>query len=289
MNYKKINNVLIILIIMLSCLSGAYGIFSHNSINTGMIISTVHKESIELYGKGIYHNESLAMAMQARGQDIVTLLIAIPTLGISLFLQNRNSVKGRFLVTGSLGYFLYTYASYCFVAMYNSLFLVYIAIFSLSFFAFTLNFSSFHSEEIIYLFRDLKFRKMIGVSIILFSLLISLMWLGKIIPTTFSGVPSGLEHYTTLPIQAIDLAIIVPITIIGGVLFIKQKNLGYLLTTVIIIKDVTMLLAIDAMIIVMIIGSFKTSIIEVIIFPLFTLFYIFNLYLLIKSIKEVTV
>jgi hypothetical protein len=45
-------------------------------------------------------------------------------------------------LTGALGYFLYTYASMAFLTAFNNLFLVYVALFSLSLFAFILALSA---------------------------------------------------------------------------------------------------------------------------------------------------
>jgi hypothetical protein len=65
-----------------------------------------------------------------------------PEVIISLIVANKNSLKGRLLLTGTLGYFLYTYTSYSFLSMYNSFFLIYVSIMSLSFFAFIINITS---------------------------------------------------------------------------------------------------------------------------------------------------
>jgi hypothetical protein len=62
------------------------------------------------------------------------------------------------------------------------------------------------------------------------------MWLGRIIPSYNNKIVAGLEHYTTLVIQALDLGFIVPVAIISGILLIKNNSLGYLLAPIIIIK-----------------------------------------------------
>lgn len=48
------------------------------------------------------------------------------------------------------------------------------------------------------------------------------MWLGRIILSLLShSVPPGLEHYTTLPIQALYLGFIVPAAVLSGILIIN--------------------------------------------------------------------
>ena len=79
--------------------------------------------------------------MQAN--DLVTLALGLPLLAISFWLTLRGSLCGQLLMTGTLGFVLYTYITMCFGAAYNKLFPVYVALFSLSLFAFILNTMSF--------------------------------------------------------------------------------------------------------------------------------------------------
>ncbi len=78
---------------------------------------------------------------------------------------------------------------------------------------------------------------------------IGILWVAKIAPSILkSVVPIGLEYYTTLVIHGMDLAFIVPTAILSAVLLIKRKPMGYLLTSVIVIKGFTMLTALSAII-----------------------------------------
>ncbi|MFL2094699.1 hypothetical protein [Marinilactibacillus psychrotolerans] len=203
----------------------------------------------------------------------------------SLILSNKDSLKGRFFLTGTLGYFLYSYASYSFVAMYNNFFLIFVALMGLSFFGFIINVTSFNLESLKEIFSNLAHKKYLSYSTIIFGMAIGLMWLARLLPALSTGIPDGLEHYTTLPIQALDLGIIVPATIISGILLYREKTLGYLLNPIIIIKGITILMAIDAMVISLSLNGKPVSIGELVIFPLFTIIYIFNLQLITKEIK----
>lgn len=155
----------------------------------------------------------------------------------------------------------------------------------LSFFGFIINVTSFNLESLKEIFSNLSHKKYLSYSTIIFGMAIGLMWLARLLPALPTGIPDGLEHYTTLPIQALDLGIIVPATIISGILLYREKTLGYLLTPIIIIKGITMLMAIDAMVISLSLNGKPVSIGELVIFPLFTIIYIFNLQLITKEIK----
>jgi len=282
---KTINNILILLIIVLAIIASSYGFFSNKIIYDGKTFQSINGQTIALNGKGLYHNDSISMAAQARAQDLVTLVIGIPLLVISLILSNKKSLKGKLMLLGIIGYFLYTYTSYSFLAMYNVFFLIYVSLMSISFFAFIINFNSDELKNLKDYFDDRFPGKYIGIFNIFMGFCICLLWLGMIVPA-IGKVPPVLEHYTTLSIQALDLGFIVPIAIISGVLLIKNKSMGYLLTSIIIIKGMTILLAIVMMLIFMYLDGVKLSMVETIMFPAFFVILSFNLFLLFHYIQN---
>lgn len=108
-----------------------------------------------------------------------------------------------------------------------------------------------------------------------------------IIPTITSGtISAGLEHYTTLVIQGMDLGFIVPLAFISGVLLIKRNNYGYLLSSVIFVKELTMGTALTAMIIGQVEAGVQMSLAEILMFPLSSLMIIYCLVLILKNINE---
>lgn len=286
MKFKKSISFLVFLIVILSLAVSVYGIFS-NQGSGEYEIKSFRGETVTIYGKGIYQNDSVTVVAQGIAQDIVNVIIGIPLLVISLYLSRKGSLKGRLLLTGTLGYFLYTYISYTFLWMYNPLFLVYVILMSASFFSFTLSMMSFDMKKIGSAFSEKLPVKFIGGFQIFIAVTIGMLWLGKIIPSLLNGrTPLGLEHYTTLVIQGMDLGFIVPTAFISGILILKRKSFGYLLSSVIIIKGITMLTAITAMIIGQALAGIQMSFVEMTIFPLFNLVAIYAVYLLLKNINE---
>ena len=62
-----------------------------------------------------------------------------PARRVSSLRYRRGSLRGALLLTGTLGYFLYVYASMALgTVVYNELFLAYVVLFSASLFAFVL-------------------------------------------------------------------------------------------------------------------------------------------------------
>jgi len=103
------------------------------------------------------------------------------------------------------------------------------------------------------------------------------LWLGKIVPTISYDdmltvtAPVGLEHYTTLVIQGMDLGFIVPTAFLSGLAILNRKPIGYLLSSVVIFKAITMLTAITAMMINMALSGVTISPVEVTVFLAFDL------------------
>jgi len=190
-----------------------------------------------VFWKGLYSQETVSMGAQAMGQDLVTLLVAIPLLLVSLHLVNRKSLKGQMIWMGSIFYFLYTYASLSFLATYNQLFLVYVAIFSLSLYTFLYALLSLDVKAIRNSITPGKTTTAAGIFIILMAVMLAFMWLSMILGSLLSGsAPAVLETYTTLVIQALDLGVLVPAAIITGVLLLKDRAWGYVLMSILIVK-----------------------------------------------------
>lgn len=231
--------------------------------------TTLHGETVMIHGRGIYAFDSVSGAAQVSAGDAVTLALGIPLLLVSAWLAGRGSLRGRLLLAGVLGYFLYTYVSIVFLAAYNNLFLVYTALFSLSLFALIGALASFDLAELAARFHRPAARLPVAVFLFLLAGFLLLNWVGNLIlPSLLSGQPPVLlESYTTLVIQALDLGLVVPVAILTGVLLLKRNPLGTLLASVVLVKGFMMSAAISAMIVGMLRAGVEVSPVEMAIFP----------------------
>lgn len=134
--------------IWISALSGVVCLLALAATSTGIFTSfgqhhrnflSLRGQMVSLQGGGLYANELVSGATQAIGQDIVTLLVAIPLLLIATYLVARGSLRGRLLQAGALWYFAYTYLLMAFGAAYNPFFLIYVALYSVSLLVFLLS------------------------------------------------------------------------------------------------------------------------------------------------------
>ena len=284
--YKRSISLLTIIIALLSLIASAYGIFSSGGPG-GYEFKAFSGDVIQIYGTGLYQDNSISLVSQGIAQDIITIILGVPLLIISLLLFRKGLFKGKLLLAGTLGYFLYTYISYTFLWMYNSMFLVYVILMSSSFYAFTLTLMSFDMKNMNSYFNEKIPVKFFSGFLFFLAALLSFMWLGMIIKPLLHGTfPVALEHYTTLVIQAMDLAFVVPTAILAGILLLKRKPFGYLLASIITIKGFSMSTALTAMIIGQILAGVVVSPDIVIVFAMLNLVIIYPMVLLLKNIKE---
>lgn len=286
MKYKKYLKVLITIIIIVSAISSFIGIFSNNGSGQYNITS-IHGEAVTIYGKGIYKNDSISLVAQGKAQDLVILILGIPMLIISMIVLKKESLKGKLLLTGTLAYFLYTYISYTFLWNYNYLFLPYILLMSCSFFAFILSIMEIDVANLKGKFKEKLPTKLIGGFQVFLGTAIGLMWIGIIAQSLKTGtVATGLDHYTTLVIQGMDLGFVVPVSILSGILMIKKNNYGYLFSSIIIIKGFSMISTINAMQINMMISGVAVSLVTLSMFTLANIGCIYLFIVLLRNIKE---
>lgn len=286
MKNKKSIITLIFLIGIMAVIASSMGIFS-GGVPGSYEYESIRGETVVIYGKGLYRHMSAEVAPQGIAQDYITLFLAIPILFLSLYSALKGSLKARFVLAGTLGYFLVTYLFYLVMAMYNVLFLVYVILLGASFFAFSLVMFSFNLQQLSGRFHRSIPVKPTGGFLIFNSLAIGLLWLGVVVPPLLDGsiIPAETEHYTTLIVQGLDLSILLPLAFISGVLFVRKKPMGYLLAPVYFIFLSLMMLALTAKVIAM--GMLGQNIIPVIfIIPLFAMLSITCAVVILKNIKD---
>jgi hypothetical protein len=230
MQQKRMIATLVLLIALVAIAATSLGIFSTEGPGNYEYIS-IHGKAITIYGKGLYKDMSAEVAPQGIAQDHITLIIGVPLLLMSLFAAQRGSLKGLFLLAGTLAYFFVTYLFYLVMGMYNVMFLGYVFLAGASFYSFILTLLSFDIKQLTLAFNPATPVRTTGSFLIFNSLAMAVLWLGIIVPPLLNGsiVPEQLEHYTTLIVQGLDLAILLPAAFIVAVLFIRKRPFGYLL------------------------------------------------------------
>ncbi len=245
-------------------------------------------EGVTINARGLYYWDTVSSAAQMQANDLVTLVLGVPLLAVSLWLTLRGSLRGKLLLTGTLGFILYTYITMCFGAAYNKLFLVYVALFSLSLFVFILSMMSFDLKTLPAHFSEKLPRGWIAGLLFFAAAFLSLAWLGRIAATFTPDTIPALENATSMFIQAMDLGIIVPLCVLSGILLLRRTAWGYLLASVGLMKFLTMGIAVSLMSLNMARVGVPISMMEIIVFPTIALANLFMVTQLLWNIKETT-
>lgn len=199
--------------------------------------ATVRGESVEIWGRGFYRYDTPIGAIGFTAGDVITLFLAIPVLLISFFLYRRGSLKGGLLLTGALSYFLYTYTSLGFGAAYNNLFLAYTLIFGASLYGLIAALLSFDLTRFPAHFAKALPRNGIGIFLIVSGIILSLIWLVlSIVPALLANrAAAEAAYYTTFTTGIIDIGMVAPALLLGGVLIRRGTPFGYLLASTMLI------------------------------------------------------
>jgi hypothetical protein len=232
---------LVPLIVVLALIAAGVGLLYQDGVSS-FSFKTVHGETVQIYGQGLYSFDTSLTAVCYRVGDAITLVLAIPLLIISSVLYRRGSLKGGLLLTGVLAYFLYTYGSLAIGAAYNNLFLIYIVLLSASFFALVSALMSFDPLAVSTCFSKRLPRRGISIYLIVSGVILCLVWLMlSIVPALLQGkAPLEAAYYTTFITGALDLGIIAPALILTGLLLLRRAPLGYLLAPVLLVFTVVL-------------------------------------------------
>ena len=229
MKQESMLNWLIPLIALLAVLVAGFGLFLKGG-NGPFTFTTVYGNIVEIYGRGIYQHDSAFVATLSRGTDFVSLFVSLPMLLIGYWLYRRGSMRGAIFLIGILLYFLYIGATYTFSVVFNSLFLIYVLLFSASLFAVLVAFTTFDIQGLASKVTSNIPRRGIAIFMFVAGLGTLFLWLSELIgPITTGQAPANLGPYTTMFTHGFDSAVITPATVVTGIFLLKRKPMGYLL------------------------------------------------------------
>ena len=179
------------------------------------------------------------------GNDLVTLLVAVPILIVALFLAIRGSLRAQLVWLGMLDYTLYNFSFYLFGAAFNGLFLVYVALFVLSIFALIFGLLALNAKGISEQFGTGTPVRWISGYTLLVALFLGGFWISLSLNYIFTGyVPQiviAVEHPTNV-IAALDLSMVVPIQLLGAIWLWQRQPWGYVLAAMTNVKGAVYML-----------------------------------------------
>lgn len=196
-----------------------------------------------------YSREIPSWSIQAIGQDYANLVVAFLLL-FSTFYVMRRSLRGYLVWLGVWIYLIYAFAIYSFALHFQSLFLAYVVNLGLSGFTLAGGLMAVDRDTPAQVLRKNPSMKFAGILLFVIGIMFFWMWLSEIIPSLLSGtVPKSLAEMQLLtnPVHVLDLAFVLPGTIITAVLLWRDDALGYLMAVPLLVFFGTMSLGIVVM------------------------------------------
>jgi len=183
------------------------------------------------------------------GNDLVTLIIAVPMLVAALILSMRGSSRAKLIWLGMLDYTLYNFAFYLFGTAFNSFFLIYVTLFTLSIFALIFALTAVDVNGIGQKFRASAPVKCIAGYMVFVAAGLSVVYvtqsLGFITTRQLPQIVTLTGHPTSV-VFALDLSLVVPFFVLGAIWLWQRRPWGYVLATIVNVKGAVYMLALCA-------------------------------------------
>ena len=196
---------------------------------------------VGILNPGIYRDPALVLP-QNRATDVITLGLGIPLLIASALATARGSRRGRILWLGALGFLLYDYGMYALAVRWQPLFLAYLGLFGLSLYGTIIGFTRTDPVLIGPGLETRVPRKSVAAYLFGVALIVGAVWLSEEIGATARGATpkSVLEFESpTNIVHVFDLAIVLPAMVIAGVMLLRRRRWGFVLSGVLLVKATT--------------------------------------------------
>ncbi|SER87068.1 hypothetical protein [Natrinema salaciae] len=220
-----------------------------------------------------FYRDAPVLLPQVYGQDLLTLVVALPALVLSLYFAVQGSLRGYVVWLGVTGYLLYTYASYSFMTAFNELYLVYTTLLWLTLYTFVGGLIRLDAAGLKRSVGETSVRPYVGFHLLL-GVLIALLWLSEILPAIRSGTTPASIADAGLPtsvIYSFDLGIVVPAFVLTAYWLLNGRPYGYAFTAVLLVKIATLGGAVLAMAVFMVRDGQAVPVPQIVIFGTLTI------------------
>lgn len=168
------------------------------------------------------------------------------TIGVAFFIiiwiktiKEEDFIK-QAIILGLLGYFFYAYGIYVIERIYNPLYLLYMAIFGLSFYSMFYSLASFQKETLQQAQLPKRIRNLSIIFLLISPIIFIPLWTTQILILIETN--QKIEFYYSIYI--LDLCFIMPLFIIATIMLARNQGLGLILTPALFIKAFTLLFSV---------------------------------------------
>lgn len=233
MNREKIPIfVLSVLAIALLLITSITGIVADDGGSPYVFTSPRGKE-VDIYGgNGLYQYDNTYKAVAFLSFEWANLVIVLPLFILGIYLYRHGQLKGQLLLAALFTYLAYIYLIGVMGNAFNIMFLVWTALFSVGFFGLFLVLADMDIAALPKKLEPNFPRKSVSVYVVIVGLILLLQYLAEIISAYATGQPPvSLDHYTTLELASLELGIMIPLHIVGGISLWRKKAWGYVIST----------------------------------------------------------
>lgn len=176
-----------------------------------------------------YAQETPLWAAQGAGQDLVTLVVAVPSLLAAAWFASRGSARAALIWFGLLLYLAYSYVLYAFFVHFNVLFPVYVATLGLSVFALAGAAWDLDRYRLAAILERARGERALSVLLLACAIAFGALWLSEIVPALIAGgTPDSAADAGLIvnPVHVLDLAFVLPAMTTAAVSLWKRHPLG---------------------------------------------------------------
>jgi hypothetical protein len=205
------------------------------------VILAVPTHLIGLLSPSIYRDPAILLP-QNLGTDLVTLVIGIPLLAFTTIAVQRGSSRARPLWLGALAYLVYAYGMYAMAVRWNPLFLVYVALFSLSLFTLIIGLVQTDAARVRAALADRLPVRPVAAYLIGIAVIVAALWLAEEVRALVGGTipPSVLQFETpTNIVHVFDLGVVMPAMLVAATELLRDRPWGFVLAGMLLVKAST--------------------------------------------------
>jgi hypothetical protein len=172
-------------------------------------------------------------------QDLISILAALALFFLSLKMDDSDAKK-QIVVISLLAYLFYGYGIYVIERLYNALYLLYMAIFSLSFWALVYNLLSIDKDAVKNIKTPNWIRNVSAGFLIFTAFLFYFLWTSQLIPLMQTG--EKIDYLYSIYI--LDMALVLPAILMSAFLLIKKNPFGLVFAPILFVKAFTLLFSV---------------------------------------------
>ena len=172
-------------------------------------------------------------------QDAITIIAGLVLLLLSLTARETD-IRKPIIIVSLLAYLFYGYGIYVIERLYNSLYLLYMAIFALSFWSIVYGLASINQDVVRNVVVPKWLRYLSAGSLLFTALLFYPLWTARLLPLMQAG--KRIEY--SYSIFILDMALVLPALVISAGLIIRKNALGLIFAPILFFKAFTLLFSV---------------------------------------------